>query len=121
MKHARIQVTAALAAAALTFSAMGVAAQDGAPEKSDLTVGTLPIVDVAAVHIAIDQGLFEEEGLNVTTEVMQGGAAAIPALVAGDLDIAFGAWPSFLNANQQGLELRAIGDGVRRCRASPSS
>ena len=82
------------------------------PEVSELTVGTLPIVDVAPVHIAIAEGLFEAEGLTVTPEVMQGGAAAIPALQGGDPDVAFGAWPSFLIANQQGIELRTIADGV---------
>jgi NitT/TauT family transport system substrate-binding protein len=82
------------------------------PELSELTVGTLPIVDVAPVHIAIAEGLFEAEGLTVTAEVMQGGAAAIPALQGGDLDIAFGAWPSFLIANQRGISLRAVADGV---------
>jgi NitT/TauT family transport system substrate-binding protein len=82
------------------------------PEKAEITVGILPIVDVAAVQAGISGGHFAAEGLTVTTEVMQGGAAAIPALVAGDLDIAFGAWPSFLNANLEGIELRAIADGV---------
>jgi NitT/TauT family transport system substrate-binding protein len=75
-------------------------------------VGTLPIVDVAPIHIAIDEGLFAAEGLTVTVEVTQGGAAAIPALIGGDLDIAYGAWPSFLIANAQGLELRAVADGT---------
>ena len=82
------------------------------PEKPEITVGTLPIVDVAPIHIAIDEGLFAAEGLTVTVEVTQGGAAAIPALVGGDLDIAYGAWPSFLIANAQGLELRAVADGT---------
>jgi NitT/TauT family transport system substrate-binding protein len=82
------------------------------PELANLRVGTLPIVDVAPVHIAIAKGLFEAEGLTVTPEVMQGGAAAIPALQGGDLDIAFGAWPSFLIANQRGISLRAVADGV---------
>lgn len=84
----------------------------GAPERAELRVGILPITDVAPVQIAISQGLFAAEGLDVTTEVTQGGAAAIPALVAGDLDIAYGAWPSFLLANQEGIELRAVADGV---------
>ena len=91
---------------------VSASATAAAPEVSELTVGTLPIVDVAPVHIAIAEGLFEDEGLTVTPEVMQGGAAAIPALQGGDLDVAFGAWPSFLIANQQGIELRAIADGV---------
>ena len=84
----------------------------GAPERIELRVGILPITDVAPVQIAITQGLFAAEGLEVTTEVTQGGAAAIPALVAGDLDVAYGAWPSFLLANQEGIELRAVADGV---------
>lgn len=83
-----------------------------APEIAELTVGTLPIVDVAPVHIAIAEGLFAAEGLTVTTEVMQGGAAAIPALQGGDLDIAYGAWPSFLIANARGIPLRAVADGT---------
>ncbi len=82
------------------------------PERTEITVGLLPIVDVAPVHLAIARGLFEAEGLSVTTEIVQGGAAAIPALVGGDLDIAYGAWPSFLIANQEGIALRAIADGV---------
>jgi NitT/TauT family transport system substrate-binding protein len=84
----------------------------GEPEISELTVGVLPIVDVAPVHLAIEAGLFEREGLTVTPELVQGGAAAIPALQAGDLDLAYGAWPSFLIANQQGIDLRAVTDGV---------
>lgn len=87
-------------------------AEPGRPERAAITVGTLPITDVAALHLAIDAGLFEAEGLTVTPEIMQGGAAAIPALQGGDLDIAFGAWPSFLIANQRGIPLRAVADGV---------
>jgi ABC-type nitrate/sulfonate/bicarbonate transport system substrate-binding protein len=87
-------------------------ATGGEPEIADITVGVLPIVDVAPVYLAIEEGLLEAEGLTVTAEVMQGGAAAIPALQGGDLDIAFGAWPSFLIANQQGIALGAVADGV---------
>ena len=87
-------------------------ATGGEPEIADITVGVLPIVDVAPVYLAIEGGLFEAEGLTVSPEVVQGGAAAIPALQGGDLDFAYGAWPSFLIANQQGIELRAVTDGV---------
>jgi NitT/TauT family transport system substrate-binding protein len=102
----------ALVLAACTAPTASPSAADGAPEQAEITVGTLPIVDVAPIHIAIEEGLFAAEGLTVTVEVTQGGAAAIPALVGGDLDIAYGAWPSFLIANSQGLELRAVADGT---------
>ncbi|HSK93604.1 MAG TPA: ABC transporter substrate-binding protein [Candidatus Angelobacter sp.] len=82
-------------------------------ERTDLTVGTLPIVDAAPIHLALREGYFADEGLTVTVELVQGGAAAIPALIAGDLQVAYGAWPSFLRANAAGLDLRAIADGTR--------
>lgn len=88
------------------------ASGDG-PERPEITIGTLPIVDAAPIHLAIQEGYFAEEGLRVEVEIVQGGAAAIPALVGGDLDIAYGAWPSFLRANAEGLELRAVADGTR--------
>jgi NitT/TauT family transport system substrate-binding protein len=84
----------------------------GSLELAQITIGLLPIVDVAPVYLAIERGLFEAEGLTISPEVVQGGAAAIPALVSGDLDIAYGNWVSFLLANQEGIELRAIADGV---------
>lgn len=100
------------ACSATTPPASSPSTAAGAPEQPELRVGTLPIADVAPVHIALAEGLFAAEGLTVTTEVTQGGAAAIPALAGGDLDVAYGAWPSFLLANRQGIELRAIADGV---------
>ena len=119
MPVARRSAAAAVCALALAACASPSASPSappsvavGAPERAEITVGTLPIVDVAPIHIAIDEGLFAAEGLTVTVEVTQGGAAAIPALVGGDLDIAYGAWPSFLIANAQGLELRAVADGT---------
>jgi NitT/TauT family transport system substrate-binding protein len=48
----------------------------------------------------------------VTVELVQGGAAAIPALQGGDLDLTYGNWVSFLLANQEGIDLRAVAGGV---------
>jgi NitT/TauT family transport system substrate-binding protein len=85
---------------------------NAAPEQPEITVGVLPIADVAPVYLAVERGLFADEGLTVTVELVQGGAAAIPALVAGDLDVSYGNWVSFLLANQEGIELRAVAAGV---------
>jgi NitT/TauT family transport system substrate-binding protein len=85
----------------------------GSPEQSTIQLGLLPLADVAPVHIAIEQGLFEDEGLTVEIQVVQGGAAAIPALVAGDLDITFGNYVSFFLAGSQGVDLRIIAEQNR--------
>jgi NitT/TauT family transport system substrate-binding protein len=83
----------------------------GSPEVSTIRLGLLPLADIAPVHIAIEEGLFEAEGLTIEVEYVQGGAAAIPALVAGDLDITFGNYVSFFLATGQGAaDLRIIAD-----------
>jgi NitT/TauT family transport system substrate-binding protein len=81
----------------------------GEPEKTELTVGTLPIPEVAPLYLAVQEGFFEDEGLTVTAEATQGGAAAVPALIAGDLDVTFGQNVAFLVGVQQGLPLVSVG------------
>ena len=94
-------------APAATDAATGTDAGEpaGEPEKADVKLGIIPIADVAPVFIGIEQGFFEEEGLTVSTEFAQGGAASIPSVVSGDIDFAFGAYPSFFSAVQEGLPL----------------
>jgi len=108
------ETTATTAAADTTAAAVTTAAAadttaapvtNAPPEKSEVKLGVIPIADVAPVFIGIEQGFFEEEGLTVSTEFAQGGAAAIPAVVSGDIDFAFGAYPSFFSAVQEGLPL----------------
>jgi NitT/TauT family transport system substrate-binding protein len=85
----------------------------GSPETSTIQLGLLPLADIAPVHIAIDQGLFEDEGLTVEVQIVQGGAAAIPALVSGDLHITFGNYVSFFLASSEGVDLRIIAEQNR--------
>jgi NitT/TauT family transport system substrate-binding protein len=75
-----------------------------------IQLGLLPLADVAPVHLAIANGLFANEGLTIEPVIVQGGAAAIPALVAGDLDITFGNYVSTFLANSQGVGLKIIAD-----------
>ena len=74
------------------------AAAPGKVEKAKITLGLLPIVDVASVHVALKKGYFNDEGLDVEVKYFQGGALAIPGLISGDVDITFGNWVSFINA-----------------------
>ena len=58
---------------------------DADPDSGELTtvsVGVLPIVDVAPLHLAIEEGFFEEEGLDLELVTVAGGAEAVPALLA---------------------------------------
>ncbi|MET0136670.1 MAG: ABC transporter substrate-binding protein [Kibdelosporangium sp.] len=83
-------------------------------EKAKITLGALPIVDVAPIHIALKKGYFRDEGVDVEVKVIQGGAAGIPGLVNGELDVTFGNWVSFLSAQSKGAaDLKLVADAYR--------
>lgn len=84
---------------------------NGQVEKSKVVVGVLPILDVAAIHVANKKGYFKEEGLEVELKTIQGGAQAIPGLVNGELDMSFGNWVSFFAAESKGAA-KAV-DGIK--------
>ena len=86
----------------------------GALEKDTLTVAALPLVDTAALHIAVEQKFFAAEGLKVKIEPVAQSLAALPALKNGQVDVIAGAnYVTFLQAHQQGtLQLKIVADGV---------
>lgn len=77
-------------------------------ELTPITVGILPIADLAPLYHAIEQGYFEEEGLDVSMEVGQGGAALVPAVVAGDYQFAFGNYVSLMLARQNNVGVKIV-------------
>ena len=89
----------------------------GGGELTPITVGILPIADLAPLYHAIDQGYFEEEGLDVSMEIGQGGAALVPAVVNGDYQFAFGNYVSLMLARQNNVPVsivQNIVDGAER-------
>ncbi|NED99077.1 ABC transporter substrate-binding protein [Phytoactinopolyspora halotolerans] len=81
----------------------------GADEQMrSVTVGALPIVPTTALQLGIDQGFFTEHGIDVTLELGQGGAALLPAVVAGEIDFVVGQPLPLMLARDQGLDLRVV-------------
>jgi NitT/TauT family transport system substrate-binding protein len=68
----------------------------------------LPILPTAALYAGIEQGFFEEQGLELEIETGQGGAALLPAVVSGQMQFATSNPVSLLQAREQGLDVRAI-------------
>ncbi|MET1033988.1 MAG: ABC transporter substrate-binding protein [Arthrobacter sp.] len=77
-----------------------------------VTVGAIPIGDVAPVHLGKAKGFFEEEGLDLTIEDTTGGAVAVPGVVAGSYDFAFGNLVSLMVARDKGLDVRYVSNGA---------
>jgi NitT/TauT family transport system substrate-binding protein len=91
---------------------------NGQVEKPKITLGVLPILDVASVHVAIKKGYFKAEGLELELKTIQGGAQAIPGLISKELDFTFGNWVSFFaaqskDAAKQVEGIKLIADGYQ--------
>ena len=97
---------AALSAAALGLAACGSSGQ--AAEDEPIWIGYFPLVHTASAVNSEENGLFADEGLTVELVPTQGGAAAIPALISGDVDLTYANYTSALLAVQQGLPVRFI-------------
>lgn len=123
----RLGAIAATAALTLTIAACGTTTtgpktdtaaapaapvDESKPETTALKIGFTPVADQAALIIAVNKGYFFEEGLTVTPQAAPGGAAAVPAMVAGQLQAVFGSYPSVLLEEQDATELRIVGLGV---------
>jgi NitT/TauT family transport system substrate-binding protein len=100
-----------LAAACSSGSDNGSSGSSGGPETSTITLGSLPVVDAAPAYIAEKAGYFKQEGLTVKFQQAQGGAALIPSLVSGDIQIAFSNWVSLFLAKSHGFDITLIADG----------
>lgn len=91
----------------------------GGGEVQDITVGVLTSLDVASVYLAEQEGFFEEEGLNVTFEVAQGGAALIPAVVSGQYQFGFSNLISLMVARDKGLPIQVVSPGSQSTNEIP--
>jgi NitT/TauT family transport system substrate-binding protein len=84
------------------------ATSGGSGEVRQVTVGMLPILPTAALYAGIDQGFFADHGIEVKVETGQGGAALLPAVMAGQIQFATSNPVSLLQARDKGLDVRVI-------------
>jgi len=102
MRTRRVRGTALLVTAvtllAAGCSAGGSAAGTPGLEKPDLTVAVVPAVDSAGFFIALEEGLFKAQGLNVTFKPAISSATVIDQQAAGKIDITGGNYVSYIQA-----------------------
>lgn len=103
--------------AALTLTVAGCSAgdaQSGAEPSANsgelipVKVGAVPVAEFATLFVALDEGYFEDEGLDVTVEVMPSAASIAPAVMNGQLQLGTASLPPLITAVAQGLPLRAV-------------
>lgn len=115
MRRTRWAATAAAVGAVLLASACGGGSEGkeaGSDGNVDMKVGVIPIVDTAPIWLGEEKGFFDDENIDLTIETTSGGAAAVPGVVSGDFDFAFGNVVSLMVAREQGLDLEFAVNGV---------
>lgn len=86
----------------------GAAAGGTGPETTELKVGVIQIAGVTPIYAAQELGYFSDEGLEVTLETSSGGAASLPLVAQGDLQITNAPPVSVILAREQGFDFAII-------------
>ena len=94
-------LVAGLAACSSGSTSSGAGPAHGPVEKTRIRVGVLPVVDVGPYYLAVENGYFKAEGLDVETVVTQSGKASIDGLISGELDISQGSYPAAFQAQSR--------------------
>ena len=120
-RSARKLTAVVVLAAGLAVTGIGCADEEessstgsksGGGGATKVSVGIIPIVDVAPIYLGKQKGFFKEQKIELTLVPGSGGAAAVPGVVSGQFKFAFGNLTSLLVANDKGLNLKVVTNGA---------
>lgn len=95
----------------------------GEPEVSSLNVSIMKTTDLAPFLLAVKEGFFDDEGLDVAFVDAPSGGDSVDRLIAGEVDIAYSSYPPLFlaesrRAGQDEGGIRIVADAAS---ASPNS
>ncbi len=99
-----------LLATACGGSDSGAPAKPGQPDK--VTVGVIPILDVAPIYVGQSKGFFKKHNIDLTLKQAEGGAAIVPAVMSKQYQFGFSNIISLLLAKSQGLPVKVVSNGT---------
>jgi NitT/TauT family transport system substrate-binding protein len=82
------------------------------PAHDRLTVGVIPIVDVAPIYLGKQKGFFAAHGIDLDLVLEQGGAPIIKGVLGGKYQFGFSNMTSLMAAKADGAPLKAVAAGV---------
>lgn len=85
-----------------------------------LKVGYIPLTDFLGMYAGMEQGYFRDESIEIELQAMAGGAAIIPAITGGSLDLGISNYVSVILAAAQGLDIKVISDSAYEGKAKPA-
>jgi NitT/TauT family transport system substrate-binding protein len=113
MRRALLSI-AAVTGLALALAGCGGSSDSGVKTEggnAQVTVGVIPIVDVAPIYLGKQKGFFTKQKIDLTLKTATGGAAIVPSVVSGNFQVGFSNFTSLLLAKEKGLPLKVIANG----------
>ncbi|HEU5155887.1 MAG TPA: ABC transporter substrate-binding protein [Streptosporangiaceae bacterium] len=108
----------ALVSAATLIAASGTACGGSSTEPSSssggvdkITVGVVPIVDVAPIYLGKQKGFFAKRKIDPVLQPASGGGAIVAGVVSGNFKFAFANVVSLMLARDRGLPLKVVANG----------
>ena len=108
MSRARLAAGALLVALALVGCGEKEDGTGADPERFDLALDFFVNPDHVGIYTALEQGTFENAGLDVQPRVPADPAAPIKQVAAGQVDLAISYEPEVMLARDQGLDVVAV-------------
>jgi NitT/TauT family transport system substrate-binding protein len=97
--------------AGCSAASQGSGSGGGKLEKTNITIDAFQAIDSAGLFVALQQGLFKQQGLNVTIDVTTTSQSAIDGQLAGKYDITSADYVTYIdNVLQKQAPLRIIGE-----------
>jgi len=123
----RVAVVGAVGALALSVAGCGSSSSSSADSASGnkvltrtIKVGAFPTLNGLDVQIALKEGYFKDEGLNVQFVPVKSAAEATPQLQGGALDIAETDMTTAILAKSQNFPLTAVAPGTIGVKPAPT-
>jgi NitT/TauT family transport system substrate-binding protein len=109
------RILVAVVVAATLLSTTACSAKHGKTEVAPavkVSVGVIPIVDVAPVYLGKEQGFFRNRGIDLTLVPEQGGPFIVKGVLSGKYQFGFSNATSLMAAQVDGAPLKAVANGV---------
>ncbi|MEV1083999.1 ABC transporter substrate-binding protein [Streptomyces sp. NPDC050211] len=107
-----VVTVAAVAGCGSSDSGSSAASPAGDGKTTQVTVGVIPIVDVAPLYLGQKQGFFSSRGIELKMVTAQGGAAIIPGVVSGQFQFGFSNTTSLMLAQTKGVPIKSVVNGA---------
>jgi NitT/TauT family transport system substrate-binding protein len=109
----RILAVVAVVATLLTGSACTSGQKSAKPTPgTKVTLGVIPIIDVAPAYLGKQKGFFASHGIDLTLSLEQGGAPIIKGVMSGKYQFGFSNVTSLMAAGNDGAAVKGVASGV---------